>query len=113
MREHCSPGWNKYLDNILQSLPSQHAIHYVNLTSERVSIADVYFEQLCSQLLCDELPEHSLGRLVRVYEKYLLEPEAICAQVACLARALPKVNSVARQKAFLLASKDLFLSAFK
>ncbi len=109
-REHCFPGWNSYLDEVLQSLPSQHRVRKPQLIGSQSDYADVYLAYLDSEMFFNELPEHSLSRLVRVYAEHLPKADVLKAQAECFVDALPKVDSVKRGKEYIYNFKE-FLGA--
>jgi len=111
-REHCSPGWNTYLDDILQSLPSQHRIRKPQPIGPQTDYADVYFAYVGSEMLFNELLEHSFSRLVRVYGEHLPKADVLKAQAECFIGALPKVDSVKRGKEYLYNFREFLGSAF-
>jgi hypothetical protein len=110
--EHCPPGWNTYLNAVLQSLPSQHALHSPMVPLEQTDYTDVYWEYLSSQMLSNELPEYTLARLIRVYGKYLPRTEAIGAQAKNLMSAFTKIDSLRRGRQFIGNFKESVASAF-
>jgi hypothetical protein len=111
-REHCSPGWNAYLDDVLQSLPSQHSVRKPKPIGSQTDYADVYFSQIDSEMLSNELPEHSFGRLVRVYARHLPKTEVVNAQAKSFIEALPKVDSLKKWKEYLYNLREFLNSAF-
>lgn len=111
-QEHCFPGWNAYLDNLLQSLPSQHTVHKPKPIDAQTDYADAYFAHLCSEMFLNELPEYSLGRLVRVYAKNLPKIDAVNAQMESFLRALPKVDSVKKCKEYLYNLREFLNFTF-
>ena len=105
-REHCSPGWNLYLDNVLQSLPSQHHLRKLTIQGGNMDSSDFYLAYLDSEMLSDELVEHSFGRLVRVYSKYLPRNDSLMLQAKSLYDALPKVYNLKKAKEYLYNLKE-------
>lgn len=112
-REHCSPGWNTYLDNVLQLLPSQHSIRKPEEIKSQKEYADHYFAYVDSEMLFNELLEHSFSRLVRVYAKHLPKTQAVNAQADCFLRALPKVDGVKSTKEYLSNLREFVKFTFK
>ena len=111
--EHCPPGWNSYLDTVLQSLPSQHTVRAsMAVTKDEVDFTDVYWEQLSAQMMSNELPQHSLSRLVRVYGRYLSKADMLAAQAESLMSAFLKIDSFKRTRQFLMDFKEFVSSAF-
>ncbi|MDR0372317.1 MAG: glycosyltransferase [Nitrososphaerota archaeon] len=104
--EHCTPGWNSYLDTVLQSLPSQHSVHAPQILNEETDYTDVYWEALSAQMMANELPQHSLSRLVRVYGGYLSKSDLIGTQAEGIRSALLKIDNLQRAKQFLLDFKE-------
>lgn len=111
-REHCSPGWNTYLDNVLQSLPSQHSLQKTIPLDDYLDFTDGYFEYLSSQMMSNELPEHSLSRLIRVYSKNLPKTSILNAQAKNLLNAVPKVDSLRRFREFAYDTFSFLCSIF-
>ncbi|MBE3117084.1 glycosyltransferase [Candidatus Bathyarchaeota archaeon] len=105
-REHCLPGWNLYLDNVLQSLPSQHHLRKLTIQGGDMDSSDFYLAYLDSEMLSDELVEHSFGRLVRVYSKYLPRNDSLMLQAKSLYDALPKVYNLKKAKEYLYNLKE-------
>jgi hypothetical protein len=108
--EHCMPGWNRHLDAVLQALPKEHSVQKIVQTSAEVDTADVFFEQMCASMMHDELPEHSLERLIRVYQANIPRAEARRVQASTFLAALPKVNSVKRCKDYLYNLREYLQS---
>jgi hypothetical protein len=98
---HCSPGWNSYLEAILQSLPSQHHIRAIADPSGELDYSDFYLTYLCSKMLSDELVEHSFARLIRVYSKNLPRKDCFRLQAKSLSEALLKVRGKQKVKEYL------------
>jgi len=111
--QHCAPGWNSYLDTVLQSLPSQHSIYAPPVLNEETDYTDVYWEELSAQMMANEQPQHSLNRLVRTYGKQLSKSELIIAQAECLRSAFLKIDNLQRAKQFLLDFKGLITNICK
>jgi glycosyltransferase involved in cell wall biosynthesis len=112
-REHCAPGWNNYLDRVLQSLPSQHSIYAPQVVEEKTDYSDVYWETLSAQMMANEQPQHSLSRLVRVYGNNLPKSELIGAQASSLYVAFLRVNNFQKSKQFLLEFKEFISCIFR
>jgi hypothetical protein len=110
--EHCSPGWNLYLDNVLQSLPSQHHLRKLSIQGGNMDSSDFYLAYLDSEMFSNELVEHSFGRLVRVYSKYLPRNDSLMLQAKSLYDALPKVNNVKNGKEYLYNFREFLRSIF-
>ncbi len=110
-REHCSPGWNTYLNELLQSLPSQHNVRKPRAVNSPTDYSDIYLAYLGSQMLCNELIEHTFCRLIRVYSKYLHKGEILKEQTTSLLYALPKVNSLFKGKEYLYNFREFLRSA--
>lgn len=110
--EHCAPGWNSYLDNVLQSLPSQHAVHVPKAFGNEIDFTDVYWEALSAQMMANELPQHSFSRLVRVYGGCLSKGDLLGAQAESLMSAFLKIDNFKRTKQFFLDFKEFVSSVF-
>ena len=110
-REHCSPGWNRYLNDILQSLPSQHSIHNPKVSSQSTDYVDAYWENLSSHMMGNELPEHSMGRLIRVYSENLSKADMVNGQAENLMFAFLKVDSFKRSRQFFSSFREFVDSA--
>jgi glycosyltransferase involved in cell wall biosynthesis len=110
--EHCSPGWNNYLNGVLQSLPSQHKIHIPKAVDETADYVDAYWEFMTAQMMGDELPEHSYSRLINVYSRYLSKADMLNGQAESLMSALRRIDSFKRTRQFLGSFKATFDSAF-
>ena len=105
-REHCAPNWNNYIDMILQSLPSQHAIYTSQVLEKEADYADVYWEALSAHMMANEQPQHSLNRLVRAYGSQLSKTEITSAQTKNLCTALLRINNFQKSKQFLTDLKE-------
>ena len=112
-REHCSPGWNTYLDEVLQSLPSEHRVRVPQEIKCQTEYADHYFAYVNSEMLSNELPEYSFNRLVRTYAKHLPKTQVMNAQAECFLTAVPKVDSVKNTKKYLSNLSEFVKSTFK
>ena len=112
-KEHCSPGWNTYLDNVLQALPSQHHIRKSQEIKSQIDYSDQYIAYIDSEMLSNELPEISLSRLVRVYAKHLPKTQVVTAQADCFLSALRKVDGVKSTKTYLYTMSEFVKSIFK
>jgi hypothetical protein len=112
VRQHCSPGWNAHLDNVLQSLPSQHAVHQPKPIVAQIDYADAYFAYLGSQMLQNELPEYSLSRLIRVYSKNLPKTEAVNAQMMGLLAAMRKIDTLKKWKTYMYNLREFLNYTF-
>ncbi|MCW4000981.1 MAG: glycosyltransferase [Candidatus Bathyarchaeota archaeon] len=112
LSEHCPPGWNRYLEEVLQSLPNQHTARVPPSLVEDIDYTDLYLEQSGAQLMAYELPEHTLCRLVRAYASHLSRVSVLGVHAENFMTALPKVDSLKRSKQFLMDSKDFVISAF-
>ncbi len=112
-RAHCSPGWNSYLDAVLQSLPSQHTVHPPPLLKEETDYTDIYWEHLSSQMLSNELPQHSFSRLVRVYGRHLSKGDMLAPQAESLMSAFTKIDNFKRTRQFFMDFKEFVSSAFE
>ncbi|XHH09330.1 MAG: hypothetical protein ACFCUE_01525 [Candidatus Bathyarchaeia archaeon] len=105
-QEHCSPGWDKYLTALLQSLPAHHNVQEPKPAKHlNIDYMDQYLSQLDSYMLNNELLEQSLGRLVRVYSKDLKKLEALKIQVALL-KSLNKTSNLQQDKNFISNAKE-------
>jgi len=104
--EHCTPGWNNYLDTVLQSLPSQHSIQEPQTLNEETDYTDIYWETLSAQMMTNEHPQHSLSRLVRVYGNGLSRGDLIGTQAESLRLAFLKIDNLQRTKQFFLEFKE-------
>ncbi len=111
-REHCSPGWNSYLNNVLQSLPFQHKVHMPQVVSETPTYADAYWESISAQMLGNELPEHSYSRLIRVYSQYLPKTDVLRAQAESFLVAFFQVDSFKRSRQYFSSLKESAASVF-
>ncbi len=105
-RTHCPPGWNNYLDVVLQSLPSQHITRKPDTLIDEVDDSDYYFERVSSAMLSNEAPEASLNRLMRVYSSNLPKTTILLLQAKNLLRAFPKVNSLTGLRQYLLSIRE-------
>jgi len=106
-REHCAPDWNNYVDMVLQSLPSQHAIYVPQVLEKEPDYTDVYWEALSAHMMVNEQPQHSLNRLVRVYGSQLSKTEATSVQTKNLCAAFLKINNFQKSKQFLRDLKEV------
>jgi hypothetical protein len=93
-REHCAPGWNRYLDDILHSLPSEHKIRVPHVVSSGLEYYDVYLTYFDSKILLDESPYYSFNRLVYSNRASLSKQQSLWVQGSVLLDALTKVNSL-------------------
>lgn len=109
---HCPPGWNIYLNKILKSLPPQHQIRTCRSINAQTDYADIYLAYVDSEMLSNELLEHSFSRLVRVYSKHLSRSEAVQEQTKCFLDALPKVGNVQKAREYLYNFREFMYSAF-
>ena len=110
-REHCFPGWNAYLDEVLKSLPFQHHVRKLRPIKQQADVADDYLAYVGSEMLLNEPPELSLGRLVGVYSNHLHKAEVLKAQAGCFIDALQKVENVKQGIQFLYNFKEFITSA--
>ncbi|MCW4024089.1 MAG: hypothetical protein NWF01_03525 [Candidatus Bathyarchaeota archaeon] len=92
--EHCAPGWNRYLDDILHSLPSEHQIRVPRKVASGLEYYDVYVAYLDSKILLDELPYYSFNRLIYSNRENLSKQQSLWVQANVLMNALIKVNSL-------------------
>jgi glycosyltransferase involved in cell wall biosynthesis len=100
-REHCNSGWDKYLTVLLKSLPSQHSIKEPKPAKfSDLDCMDQYLSKIDSYVLNNELLEHSLARLIRVYSKNLKKREAIEMQ-ASLLKSITKSNNLQQSKSYV------------
>ncbi|MCW4029175.1 MAG: glycosyltransferase [Candidatus Bathyarchaeota archaeon] len=113
LRDHCPPGWNKYLDDVLQALPSQHGIQTPQPIPAQSEYADHYLAYLDSQMMGDELPELSFSRLVRAYAVHLSRSEARNAQAKSLLRAFGQVDGTRQSKQYLMGCMEFVTSTLK
>jgi len=105
-KEHCAPDWNNYLDTILQSLPSQHAIYAPQSLEKETDYTDVYWEVLSAHMMTNEQPQHSLNRLIRTYGNQLSKTEWTSAQTKNLYATFLRINNLQKTKQFLLDLKE-------
>lgn len=110
--EHCPPGWNTYLNAMLQSLPSQHTIQSPLAPMEKTDVTDIYWEYTSSQMLSNELPQYSYARLIRSYGKHLPKADALGGQAQSLLTAFKQIDSFERGRQFLRNLKDIVVSSF-
>ncbi len=110
-REHCSPGWDDYLGRILSSLPSQHNLHTPQPVIDTIDRSDIYWESLSSRMMFNELPEHTVSRLVRTYSNHLSRDNMVAAQAENLISAFTKIDSFKRSRQFFSGFKDFVNSA--
>jgi glycosyltransferase involved in cell wall biosynthesis len=113
LRDHCPPGWNKYLDDVLQALPSQHGIQTPQPIDAQNEYADRYLAYLDAQVMGDELPELSFSRLVRAYAVHLSRSEARNAQAKSLLRAFGQVDGTRQSKQYLMGCMEFVTSTLK
>jgi hypothetical protein len=111
MREHCSPGWNRYLEDVLGVLPVQHAVKNVKDINDHLDYSDMFWEQMSSSMLFNEAPENSISRLIRVYSNYLARSEVRSTQAQYLIHSFSKVNSLKRFRQFTRSFTEFINSA--
>ncbi len=111
-REHCMPGWNRYLTAILQALPSQHRIRRLKPQRQNPEAVDAQWEAVSAKMLGDELPWHSYSRLIRTYQRHLSKTEALNSQATSLMSAFVKSNNFKRGRQFLRSFGEFVDSAF-
>jgi len=111
-REHCPPGWNRYLNDALQALPSQHKVHTPKAVDTAPDNVDVYWENISAQMMGNELAEHTYSRLLRVYGKYLSKAEVLGGQAMSLLSASLQVDSFKRTRQFFSSVKESVDSVF-
>jgi hypothetical protein len=104
--EHCPPGWNKYLDAVLQSLPSQHHVRTLINENNVLDYSDYFLANLNSEMAANELVEHSFARLIRVYSRYLSKTDSLKWQAKSLCGALPQLYSLDKAKEYLYNLKE-------
>jgi glycosyltransferase involved in cell wall biosynthesis len=109
--EHCSPHWNRHLEGILETLPSKHTINEFAPVSEELDYADVFWANMSSYMMFNELPENSFSRLVRTYAQTLPRDEQLNAQAKCLMTSFIKVDSFKRSKQFTRSFSEFINSA--
>ncbi len=112
-REHCPPGWNSYLNLILQSLPSLHHLHRPKPRLEVSDLMDVYWESISAKMMGDESPWHSYNRLIRTYKKHLPKKAAINSQAQGLVSELVRLNNFNRSRQFIKGFGEFVDSAFE
>jgi hypothetical protein len=111
-REHCPPGWNSYLNDALQALPSQHRVRTTKAADQALNHIDMYWENISAQMMGNELAEHSYSRLIRVYGKYLSKTDMLGGQAMSLLSASLQVDSFKRSRQFFSSLKESVNSAF-
>jgi hypothetical protein len=92
--KHCAPGWNIYVDSVLHSLPSQHQIRNPADIKPKTEHYDRYVAYLDSQIMQNELPEHSFNRLIYAHGENLPRQDTLKTQASVFMCALPKIKSV-------------------
>jgi hypothetical protein len=113
MQKHCPPGWNSYLTDALQALPSQHSIQKPPVTLSETEYADVYLSYLDAAMVSNELPELSFSRLIRVYSAYLSKAEARNAQAKSLMRAFCQLEGPRQSKQYFMGCMDFLTFTLK
>lgn len=111
--EHCSPHWNRYLDNILNSMPLKHKLRTLQPVTDVPEYSDFYWENLSAQSRFNEMPELSMCRLVRAYSKHLSTDNMVAAQAENIIPAFTKINSFKRSRQFFNGLRELVNSALQ
>jgi glycosyltransferase involved in cell wall biosynthesis len=107
---HRPPVWNRYLDKILQSLPSKHKIRILPQLNGELDYSDHYLAYLNSKMLSDELVEHTFARLIRVvYANHLSRKDCFNLQARALCEALPKIKSKSKAKEYLYNFREFLV----
>ncbi len=87
---HCSPGWNRYLDEVLQSLPLQHSTHNINPLNFPPDSAEVFLEGFQAAYQSDEDPYNCFGRKIFKNSRYLSQME----RARILPDIMPRIKDI-------------------
>jgi hypothetical protein len=74
---HFPPGWNKFLDDLLQSLPTKHNVRLPNAVSTQIDSADIFLAGFQATLSLRRTVLHSFSKSVRTHVKYLPAHERV------------------------------------
>lgn len=109
VKHHCSPGWNRYLYEILGNLPSSHSIWLPEETDSLLEPVNTVIAEWDAAILGIETSQETYGRLMISYADQLKKADMLKEQASAFMNQFTKQPDVRRVKPFLYRCKKTIL----
>lgn len=107
---HCSPGWNYYLDDVMNNLPSKHSIWVPKTSDSLIEPVNNIIAEWDAEVLDKETPPETYARLIMSYANQLKKAEMLHEQTTTFMSEFLKKRNIKKVTPFLYRCKKGFTS---
>lgn len=102
---HCSPGWNRYLFDIMDNLPSKHSIWVPSKADSTIEPVNNIVAEWDAEVLGKETAQETFTRLIVSYSNQLEKADVLQEQTTTFIKEFAKKPTAKKIKPFLYSCR--------